>query len=140
MTLDDHELLARLRQSRYAVVATLGPNGAPQAATVGFAATDERELVFDTLTSTRKWHNIQRDARVAVVVTEGETTFQLEGVADTPSGAAHERLLAAYLAVFPDGAERLQAPGIMHVRVTIRWLRYTDYREAEPVIVERTFA
>jgi len=37
-----------VRQHGLAVVATRGPDGAPEAALVGVAATDELEIVFDT--------------------------------------------------------------------------------------------
>jgi len=48
------ELIAFIRRHRLAVVASTAPAGAPQAAVVGMAVTDELELVFDTLGTTRK--------------------------------------------------------------------------------------
>jgi hypothetical protein len=39
------------------VQATASTDGAPQAAVVGYAVTDDLELVFDTLASTRKAEN-----------------------------------------------------------------------------------
>jgi len=49
------------------VVATVGPDGAPQAALVDFAVTDDGHLVFDSASDARKIDNIRADARVAVV-------------------------------------------------------------------------
>ena len=66
--------------------------------------TDDLELVFDTLASTRKAANLRRDARVAVVIGWDEAqTVQLEGVADEPAGAELARLQAAYFGAFADG-------------------------------------
>jgi hypothetical protein len=38
--------------------------------------------------------------------------------------------------VFPDGRERLTWPGLIHVRVRPRWLRYSDFSSTPPLIVE----
>lgn len=134
------ELIAFLRRYRLGVVATRGADGAPAAAVVGVAITDELEIVFDTLADTRKLANLTADPRVAIVIGwDHEATAQLEGLADIPTGAEHERILAAYLAVFPDGRERLAWPGITHVRVTITWARYSDFALSPPRIDERTF-
>ena len=129
MSLSRSELLANLRKRRYCVVATTTEGGAPQAAVVGFAVTDELELVFDTLGETHKMTNLRRDARIAVVVGVGEDecTVQIEGVADEPEGAELDRIRAAYFTVFPDGVERLKWPGITHVRVRPRAIRYSDF-------------
>jgi hypothetical protein len=40
--------------------------------------------------------------------------------------------------VFPDGRERLTWPGLIHVRVRPRWLRYSDFSSNPPLIVEMT--
>lgn len=137
MSTDTTSLFELLAAHRHGVLATLGPDGAPQAATVGYAVSDRHELVFDTLATSRKGQNIRRDARVAFVVTEGEQTFQLEGIADEPRGEDRDRLVAVYLAAFPDGLQRQAWPDLIYVRISVRWLRYSDYRGAEPLVVEK---
>ena len=135
-----HGLLAYLRAHRYVVLSSLGPGGAPQAAVVGYGVSDALELVFDTLSSTRKYANLRADPRVALVVYSGESTAQLEGVADFPEGAELERLRNDYFFAFPDGRERLAWPGITHVRVRPRWVRVSDFETDPPRIVEFTEA
>jgi len=133
-----HGLLAYLRAHRYVVLSSLGPGGAPQAAVVGYGVSDALELVFDTLSSTRKYANLRADPRVALVVYSGESTAQLEGVADFPEGAELERLRNDYFFAFPDGRERLAWPGITHVRVRPHWVRVSDFETSPPRIAEFT--
>ena len=131
------ELIAFLRRHRLCVQASIGAAGAPQAAVVGFAVTDELELVFDTLATTRKAGNLRRDPRIAIVVGwDDEQTVQLEGIADEPAGAELARLQRAYDAVFPDGVTRRSWPGITYFRVRPTWVRYSDFAAAPPSVVE----
>jgi len=131
------DLIAFLRAQKWAVVASVGASGGPQGAVVGVAVTDDLELVFDTLGSTRKAANLVRDPRIAVVMGwDDAQTAQLEGVADQPAGVELERLQRAYFARFPDGPTRLAWPGITYFRVRPTWARHSDFRGAEPAIVE----
>src|SRR4051794_2321801 len=129
------ELITFIRTQKWAVVASVGQGGQPQAAVVGVAVTDDLELVFDTLGSTRKAANLARDPRIAVVIGwDDEQTVQLEGIADQPTGAERERLQRAYFARFPDGPARLAWPGLTYFRVRPTWARYSDFRRADSVV------
>jgi PPOX class probable F420-dependent enzyme len=129
------ELLAFLRRHRLCVQSSVSPSGAPQAAVVGFGVSDELEIVFDTLDSTRKIANLRRDPRVAIVVGwDEEQTAQLEGVADEPKGPELERLKAVYFQAYPDGPERQAWKGITYVRVRLTWARYSDFRAGGGVV------
>jgi len=135
------ELLAFLRRHRFAVEATVAHDGAPQAAVVGFAVSDELEIVFDTLADTRKIANLRLERRIALVIGwDEERTVQIEGLADEPEGRERERLLAVYLAAWPDGRARLEWPGITHVRVRPRWARFSDFTATPPRIETLDFA
>jgi pyridoxine/pyridoxamine 5'-phosphate oxidase len=123
------ELRAFLKRHRYAVQSSVSAAGAPQAAVVGVAVSEELELVFDTLGTSRKALNLRRDARIALVVGwDEEQTVQLEGLADEPTGAELLRCKATYFAAFPDGHEREAWPDITYFRVKLAWARYSDFR------------
>jgi hypothetical protein len=134
--MDYHELLAFLRRHRLAVEATVSSRGVPQAAVVGIGVSDDLEIVFDTLRSTRKYENLTLHPDVALVVGWDERTAQIEGVADEPIGEELERIRQVYFAAYPDGPERLAWPGITHIRVRPTWIRYTDFSCAPPRMVE----
>jgi uncharacterized protein YhbP (UPF0306 family) len=142
MPIDRAGLLAFLRRQRLAVQASVSEAFTAQAAVVGFAVTDEFEIIFDTLESTRKARNLRHNPRIAFVIggaVDGdERTVQYEGVADEPTGEALERARTAYYAVFPDGPDRLSWPGLTYVRVRPTWIRYSDFSASPPEIVEFT--
>jgi hypothetical protein len=138
------DLLQFLRSQRLAVQTSISASGVPQAAVVGIAVSDRFEIVFDTLASTRKAVNLRQNAQAALVVgglTDGdERTAQIEGTADEPSGDELERLKGVYYHVYPDGPSRLSWPGLIYVRVRPNWIRFSDFTQGPPLIVEFTRA
>ncbi len=137
------EILEFMRRSSLAVQASVSPAGAPQAAVVGFIVTDDFEVVFDTVDTTRKVVNLRRNARCALVIggmaNGEERTVQLEGIADEPTGADQERLKELYFVRFPDGRDRQSWPGLTYMRVRPQWLRFSDFSKSPPAITELTF-
>ena len=138
--MDASGLLRFLREHRVAVEASVSSSHLPQAAVVGIAFTDEFEIVFDTVESSRKAINLRRNPRLAFVVgglNEGdERTVQYEGIADEPSGAELDHLKQVYYAVYPDGPSRLSWPGLVYIRVRPTWIRFSDYSVDPPLIEE----
>ena len=131
------ELVRFLRKYKLAVQASVAPGGAPQAAVVGFAVSDELEVVFDTTEDTRKYRNLRADPRIALVIGwDDEITAQIDGLADFPTGEELDRVRECYFVVYPDGRERLAWPGITHVRVRPTWIRYSDFASYSPHVVE----
>ena len=135
--MDRLALLEFMRAHRLTVVATVGADGKPEAALVGYAVSDELELVFDTTVGSRKLDNIRANPEVAGVIGwEAEQTLQYEGVADEPTGEARGTCQLRYFDAWPDGRERGAQPDITYVRVRPSWLRYSDYAQDPPLIVE----
>ena len=131
------QLIRFVQRQRLGVVSSLAPSGAPQSAVVGIATSEAGEIVFDTLGTSRKAHNLRRDPRASLVVWEDERTVQLDGLADEPIGAELARLREVYFAVYPDGRERLAWTGLTHFRIRPTWGRFSDFEASpEPLIVE----
>ena len=127
-----HNFISR---QRYAVVSSNGPQGTPQSALVGIAVSENLEIYFDTVDTTRKIVNIRSDSRVSLVIGwENEQTLQYEGVADEPEGAALADLKAIYFKAWPDGPKRQSWKGITYCRVRPTWLRFSSY--VEPQLIE----
>jgi hypothetical protein len=132
-----------MRAQRYAVQASVAQESKPQAAVVGIAISDSLEIVFDTLGASRKAANLRANPRIAFVIgglLEADArTVQYEGIADEPTGDERERIRELYFLRFPDGRDRLHWPGITHFRARPVWMRFSDYNQDPPVILEFTF-
>ena len=137
------DVLQFMQTHSLAVQASVSRTNCPQAAVVGFVVTDDFEIVFDTLDTTRKVVNLRQNPSCAFVVgglTEGdERTVQYEGTADEPTGDELYRLKELYFARFPDGRERQHWPGLVHIRVKPHWIRFSDWNQAPPLIVDFEF-
>ena len=140
MTTDD--LLVFLRTQRFAVQASRSASGSTQAALVGIAVTDSLEIVFDTVSSTRKARNLLANPRAALVIggwlPGDERTVQYEGIADRPTGDELDRLKAVYFSAWPDGVSRSAWPDLVYIRVRPTWIRYSDFNRAPSLVVEFT--
>ena len=129
------ELLAFLRRHRLCVQASVSKAGAPQAAVVGFGVSDDLEIVFDSVDTTRKIPNLRREPRIALVIGwDEEQTVQIEGFADEPTGPDLDRVKQVYFAAYPDGPERQAWKGITYVRVRPNWARYSDFRPGGGIV------
>jgi nitroimidazol reductase NimA-like FMN-containing flavoprotein (pyridoxamine 5'-phosphate oxidase superfamily) len=125
-----------IRRHRLAVLATTSADLQPEAAVVGIAITPNLEIVFDTVRSSRKYHNLLVQPKVAFVIgMKNEVTTQYEGVAIELRGEEDNGYREAYYAVFPEGRERAATwEGLVHFVVKPRWIRYSNYNE--PVMIE----
>jgi pyridoxine/pyridoxamine 5'-phosphate oxidase len=124
-----------LRQHRLGVLATPSESGAPESAVVGIAVTDDLEVVFDTLDTTRKCRNLRRNPNISFVIGwDNEITVQYEGLADEPEGTELDRLKRAYFAAYPDGPQRQSWPGITYFRVRPTWARYSDFNGSGEIV------
>jgi pyridoxine/pyridoxamine 5'-phosphate oxidase len=133
--MDSEELLKWIRRFRLAVLATVSPGGEPEAALVGFAMTDQFDLIFDTLSQTRKCQNLRSFPKAALVIGwEEEVTLQFEGLADEPKGEELERLKKVYFKSFPDGPLRQQWKGITYFRIRPTWIRYSNFNDPQIII------
>jgi len=128
---------------RLAVLAT-GSEGGPHASLVAFAATpDLRRFVFATARNTRKWANLIREPRVALliddshgadIVLEQGSAATVQGAAAELVGAERQTLLARYLVRHPELAAFAASPdcallGVAVARISLvtRFQQVLDY-------------
>lgn len=134
------DLFHFIARSKLGVLSSIGPSSTPQSALVGIAATENLEIIFDTVKSSRKYANlIARPACSFVFGWAGEQTVQYEGVAEEPAGAPLQQYQQVYFSTWPDGPARLSWPEIVYFVVRPTWVRYSDFGQNPPLIRELSF-
>ena len=105
---------------------------------MGFALTPASEVVFDTLSTSRKAVNLARNPAAALVIGwDDNISLQIEGIARRPVGEDLASAKAAYFHEWLDGRARENWPNIAYVVVRPKWMRYSNYSGA-PVVEEFT--
>ena len=122
------------------VISTLSSSGSVHSALVGIAVTQDLEIIFDTVKSSRKYSNLISNPVCSLVVGwTGEQTVQYEGVATELQGAELQRCQRTYFEAWPDGPSRMTWPGIVYFGVRPTWIRYSDFDANPPLIQEFCF-
>lgn len=124
-------------QHKLAVVSTVNNAGRPESALVGIAVSEQLEIIFDTVISSRKYANILMNGHVALVIGwDNETTVQYEGRAEVlGNNKKGDEYREIYYSAWPDGRERTKNwAGLVHIKVTPEWIRYSNFND--PVRIE----
>lgn len=66
-----------IQQHTLAVISTISQSGQPKSALIGFAVTENLEIVFDTVCTSRKYRNIVQNPNVALVIGWNNEQFVL---------------------------------------------------------------
>lgn len=131
-----------LLTQKLGVLATLGPEGQPQAATVAFSTTPGLEFVFGTDESSRKSHNITSRSKASFVVTDPSRryTVQLEGDARSLSKQEFEENYAAgHFEKSPASIPFKDVAGQAFFVVSPVWLRFSDCNPKDWELTEFDF-
>ena len=138
MTLDPREpatIVAFVREQERAIVATVTPDGAPEAALVGIAALDDGTLIFNAPTAARKIANLQATGRVAVVVgAVGPVSVQIEGDAVITEGDEKAHYADEFENQCP--GTRSRYPGYEVIVIRPDWARVYDVSHKPPLVIE----
>lgn len=120
------EILAAANEVNFATIATIGETGAPQAVTVEFGLCGDK-IIFDTFKDSRKFANIAKDNRVALVMMPGEdVSIDVEGRAELLEGEALTNAQEAYFEKVPKARKWANLPNVVFFAVTVEWARCTD--------------
>ena len=120
-----------ISKNKYAVLSTVTKDNHPEAAVVGIAVTPDLVIIFDTVSTSRKYKNLIENPSIAFVIGwDNEQTIQYEGIAKIPTPEELDQLLETYFRVFPDGRERKETwKDIAYFYVEPKWIRYSDFGE-----------
>jgi uncharacterized pyridoxamine 5'-phosphate oxidase family protein len=122
-----------ISKNKYAVLSTVTKDNLPEAALVGIAVTTDLQIIFDTVSTSRKYQNLIENPSIAFVIGwDNEQTLQYEGNAKIPTAEELDKLLEIYFKVFPDGKERKENwRGHCLLLVTPKWIKYSDFNKEQ---------
>ena len=130
--MDDKQKLERIKQfiknHQLAVVSTVTHDAKPESAVVGFALTDDFNLIFGTFSTSRKYVNLQSNSSVAVVIgwDQGKTV-QLEGtVSEVTEPREIDASITSHLSKIPSVAKFLERPDERLFKIKPTWVSYSD--------------
>ena len=124
-----------------AVLATVTSHVLPQAAVVGFSERENLELIFGTSNQSRKYQNLLKNPRVAVVIgwDQGKTV-QYEGEAvELTDSTERQEAMNIHLSKIPSVAKYLSDPNEAIFKIIPKWVRYTDLSVDPWDIIELKF-
>ena len=143
MQMTKTDVLNYLRTHSLAVQSSVSPLGRPQSAVIGFVVSDDFQIFFDSIDTTRKVKNLRRNPMISFVIggllRGDERTVQYEGIADEPKGKELDSFKELYFSRFPDGRERQTLTGLIYIRAKPIWIRYSDFNQDPVEILEFTF-
>ena len=87
--MNDDEIWPFIEERKSLQVATLNRDGSPHLTTLWFAVVDG-EICFETYTKSQKIVNLERDARVSVLLEDGEVYNELRGVSIAGRAELHK--------------------------------------------------
>ncbi len=138
MTEQTHSLdsiVAFARANPLGVVATVAPDGAPEAALIDLITLDNGTVTFLAHRAARKLVNLATEGRVAVVIgTGGPVTIQIEGHARVVEGEEREVWAKRTTDVQPGSP--VDREDFALIVISPVWLRYYDGSTRPPAIEE----
>ncbi|MBI2405237.1 pyridoxamine 5'-phosphate oxidase family protein [Candidatus Gottesmanbacteria bacterium] len=114
-----------INQSKLAVLSTATSENTSESAVVEISASDNLELIFDTLPSFRKYKNLKNNRNVSVVIGWEPATIQYEGIAVELEDKELEEYKQIHFQKFPE-AVKFEELGIRFFKIIPKWIRYTD--------------
>lgn len=141
MNNDKSTILSFLQMQPMATVSTVAKNSnQPESALIAFVETHDLEIIFETFVGTRKWDNLQSNPSVSLVIgwdTKKHITVQYEGIATPIPSTETEEYITLFLAKDTPCTETfLRDPRVRLFKIRPDWIRYSDYTNNPPKIIE----
>lgn len=137
---DKDKVLNFIKHQELAVISTIGMDGKPSAAVIGFGETEDFELVFGTYNDSRKYANLMKNSDVAFVIGWDENiTVQYEGIAEELNESNSTKYKGYYFSKNPKSKEYESDPKERYFKVKPKWIRYTELNKDPWFIIELKF-
>ena len=116
-----------IKTHKLAVIASVNETSLPEAAVIGIAVTENLEIIFSSFVTSRKYANLQKNPKIALVIGwEKGTTVQYEGIAIELSQDEAEKQLETSLKKTQSIALKLELENQVVYKITPNWVRFSD--------------
>lgn len=138
------EILEFLHRNPMAVISTQGNSSEfPESALIAFAEYENFEILFETFNISRKYQNLLKNNKVSLVIGLDHTkliTLQYEGVVEPVAEDEVESHIQHFLSKDTPCTEKILRDSRAKLfKITPTWLRYSDYTNGPPRILELSF-
>ena len=125
------EIFQFIQQHDLGVLSTVSLIHTPEAAVIKFTITPKFEIIFNTYNTYRKYKNLQKNSKVALVVGgEQGITVQYEGNAMELNGPELQKYMTLFHQKHPKSQWHTH-PETRFFKIIPTWLRYADVRNFE---------
>ncbi len=138
---DTEKIYEFIKGHDLAVLSTVTHDFLPESAVVGFSQKDDLELIFATSSKTRKYQNLLKNPRVAIVIgwDKGQT-LQYEGEAvELKDETERREAINIHLSKMPSAAKFLNDSEEAIFKVIPKWIKYTDLSKDPWDVIELKF-
>ena len=120
-----------------AVVSTVSSNYSPESAVVEFAEYEDLTIIIDTLSTSRKYANLQANKEVAIVVGwDDDITVQINAQAHELKDEGLRKAKAVYFAKNERAKKWESRPDIAYFALEPTWIKYSDVSKTPWLIQE----
>ncbi len=137
-----------IKANRLAVIATVAPNGIPEAAIIYYGWDNDLRIDCCTYNTSRKFQNIQTNKKVALVIGQEvkAVELQLQGTAEIIADKTKKAdMMDKYAKNATENRDSIYFPPLLSlteespmefVQITIDWFKYSVFESHYPNILE----
>ncbi len=127
-----------IKKNKIGTSSTISPDGKPEATSMAISQKDNLELIFQTPNNTRKYYNLKRNPRVAIVFgfdVDEFITIQYEGIAREAEAQEIDECRKIHINKGEKSQEYAYLPQNKYFIVKPRWIRYWDFDKNKTFIL-----
>ena len=133
-------ILDFIKKQNVCVLSTVTKDNKPESAVIEFGEIDNLEIIFDTISTYRKYQNLRHNQNVSVAIgLDSEVTIQYEGLAVELIGNDTKKYKESYWKKNPKAQKWENHPNIRFFKIIPKWIRYSDLSKKPWEVFEVTF-
>lgn len=130
------QILEFIKKQTLAILSTATPTGKTESAVMAIATGDSWEIYMSTENNTRKVPILQANNQASLIIGGlGSPSIQIDGHCYVASGSDADLVKNQILMIHPDTKDYLTATSVF-LKFVPSWLRYSDFSQNPPTIVE----